>query len=94
MVLAHKLTKYNDVVSQEALIFKPDENIWLHINEQVPIVLDQLKNSHVVHLLGKLYFVGKNSTFTFEYESQTFKERNHLVRQKDINDVSFIYMNQ
>ena len=94
LVLAHKLTKFNDVVSQEALIFKPDENIWLHLNEQVNFTLDQLKNNHVVHLLGKLHFVGKNSTFLFEYESQTFKEGTHLIRQKDIKDLSFIYMNQ
>ena len=94
MVLAHKLTKYNDVESQEALIFKPDENIWLHLNEQVNLTLDKLKNNHAVHLLGKLYFVGKNSTFSFEYESKTFKERTYLVHQKDIKHVSFIYMNQ
>ena len=94
LVLAHKLTKFNDVVSQEALIFKPDENIWLHLNEQVNLNLDQLKNNHVVHLLGKLYFIGENSTFTFEYESLTFKEGTHLVHQRDTKHLSFVYMNK
>ena len=94
LVLAHKLTKFNDVVSQEALIFKPDENIWLHLNEQVNLTLDQLKNNHVVHLLGKLYFAGKNSTFLFEYESLTFKEGKHLVHERDIKYLSFVYMHE
>ena len=90
LVLAHKLKKFNDVVSQEALIFKPDENIWLHLN----LTLDQLKNNHVVHLLGKLYFAGKNSTFLFEYESLTFKEGKHLVHERDIKYLSFVYMHE
>ena len=93
-MLAHKLAKSNDVMSQEALLYRPDERNWIHLNiEQENHTMELMKNTHGVHLLGKLYFVGKNSTFTFDYESQSFQMRHHLVHQKDASHLSFVYIN-
>ena len=80
-------------MSQEALIYRPDERIWIHLDiEQENHTMELLKNTQGVHLLGKLYFVGENSTLTFEYESQIFPTRHHLVHQKDISHLSFVYI--
>ena len=71
MVLAHMLTNAKKILAQEALIYKPEERVWINFEiQQEHSVMESLKSNLILHLLGKLYFVSKNATFAFEYESQ------------------------
>ena len=88
------LTNAKKILAQEALIYKPEERIWINLEmQQENSVMESLKSNLMLHLLGKLYFVSKNATFTFDYESNRFEERNHLVQQEDILNLSMIYAN-
>ena len=81
--------------SQEALIYKPDRNIFTHLDigkEKSKMEL-LLKNTLMVNLLGALYLVGNDSTLVFEYKTQTFQERNQLIQDKNITHMSFVYIN-
>ena len=87
-MLAHK-----DGDSQDFLIYKPDERIWIHLNlDEEYDTMDLLKDSFVFQMLGQLYFVGINSTSVFKYEEQVFQQRNNLVNFENIKHLSIIYM--
>ena len=84
-MLAHKKG-----YSEEALIYKPDRRIWINLN----IKGENSKTQLVVNLLGALVLVGNDSTLEFEYKTQTFQERNHLIQEdQNITHMSFVYIN-
>ena len=67
-MLAHK-----EGYSQEFLIYKPEARVWIHLNiDEKDAKMELLKGNFVLHVLGQLYFIGMNSTFTSESEGRIF----------------------
>ena len=88
MALAHKEGYF-----QEFLIYKPEERVWIHLNiDEKDAKIELLKRNFVSQILGQLYFIGMNSTFTVESEGRIFQQRNNLVSEKGISHLSFINM--
>ena len=68
LVLAHKEGYF-----QEFLIYKPEERVWIHLDiDEKDAKMELLKGNFVLHVLGQLYFIGMNSTFTSESEGRIF----------------------